>query len=683
MFKKNVWVAGLITALVIMLVGCVDAFVDEGGGVEVEVFNLETVLADVGDTVIGSDADWTKIFGGTPFLMCGGTSNGTYEIKGHKVQVSKFGPDWGVGFDLAMTSRDGAAGAGFKAGDKIFVKGSSSAPGLILNLESESGETRLGDVDLPEGDFEKEFTLTAGDISKIRAGAKQSIRIHYKAGNGTSRKGTIAFEQITINGLRSAADVEIPPDFTISNVGDYNVNAVKPDAKVGEVYIDLSTAVKFNLTPSPNDFVAYVDKDPQDETDPGALYAKFTSKLDGIFIPFTEAVKTQLQNAVKNQFTFSVVIDGSTDAAATATNANVRWCFGQDTGSSWNISNMTQSDNFAKALKSTLNEFSVVDNMKGIVIQAGGGNVADIAPYTIRINSIKVTLNAPSKTVNGLSFSMKVPAGGATAPTAVTGTGFTGTITWIPPLPPNGKWALSTVYSATIAITPNTDYAISSTIGDATINGTAAQGTYNQFTKQLLVGPFAATAATPVPLPAFTFSADEKFKTLADGTSIGNWSGWSSSILDAAGALQSSGGTTTVSKVGEVNYIKQVYTDNWNGIDLLDSYFSFEPGDVIKVVIQLQAATHNGGSNDLNVLLNGAPNGWGPIGATVDIKPADIASNLNKDITIERTLTAANIATINGDNGKCIRIRVNNVTNTGATVLYKEISVTGNGRVAP
>ena len=232
MFKKNVWIVGLIAALAIMFVGCVDPVAEETGGGVVEVFNLQSIIADIEDGPISSDADWTKIFGGTPFMMCGGPANGSYSIITEKdvkkVKVDKMGPNWGVGFDLYNIEEKGCTGgAAFRGGDEIFIKGKAEAAGLILNLNVK-GEVRLGDVDFT-GAFETTQKLTIANVGTIRGGDPQAIRIHYKNGNGSDRKGYIIIEELIIKGSRSGELDVFSDDFEYSNITQQKnwVTAVK------------------------------------------------------------------------------------------------------------------------------------------------------------------------------------------------------------------------------------------------------------------------------------------------------------------------------------------------------------------------------------------------------------------------------------------------------------------------
>jgi len=238
MFKKNVWIVGLITVLAIMFAGCVDPVAEETGGEVVEIFNLQKVIADVPDGIIATDDAWSTIFKGTPFMMCGGPANGEYSIitekEVKKIKVDKIGPDWGVGFDLYNADANGATGAGFRGGDELYFKGKAASPGLIFNVKT-NGEQRLGNVEFT-GDFESTQKVTSADVGLIRGGNPQAIRIHYKNGNGTSRKGYIILEELVLKGSRSGVQDVYADDFTISGVAQskYFVTGLKITPKKGK-----------------------------------------------------------------------------------------------------------------------------------------------------------------------------------------------------------------------------------------------------------------------------------------------------------------------------------------------------------------------------------------------------------------------------------------------------------------
>jgi len=450
--------------------------------------------------------------------------------------------------------------------------------------------------------------------------------------------------------MRSAGDTIELPDYSVNNAGDYNVGVLT--AAANEVYLDLSEAVKFNLTPDPKAFVAYVAKS---NTTTGELYAKFTVKTDGIFIPFADDVKAKLQQAVKDGYTFNVVINGSTSAAASATNANVRWCFGQDTGSNWNISNMIQSSNFANALSGKLDTFTVVGNMKGLVIQAGGGNVADIAPYTARINSIKVTINPPTKAVSSISFTLGQPVAGLPAPASVSGTGWTGAVTWSP-IPPNGKFAVSTTYYASVALSPTADYYILPNVA-VSINGVSAA--YDVVGKTVSKTGYSATDAVIRPLPTgvlwdvdtsgwLTDSAGQTSLYGRDDPVTGNAQGPAVAItISDTGANK---GITLTSAADQIDNYSCAIDIKLVGIDdRLDPAFY-----KIKVVVTgkvLRVASHATASKG-KMKIGGKDNPWSEIAKSAD----DLGVDDTFTLTVAAIPADFNILPTQG-NGGTIRIQ--------------------------
>ena len=363
--------------------------------ITIAVAKLSDVIKNANDGVL-DDTAWNALFNGTPFAKCGSP---TFEIITEggvkKLKISNMNETWGQGLDVYnTTSTSGTiAGAGYKVGDKITIKGSSIPEGISINFAS-SPRAGMDNWSSDTAAFEKTVTFTTDDLEAIRTVNPQTLRLSYNIGKGDNRKGVIVLEEIIVEGIRNAGEWPPSPldyDYSINNANSYNVAALTPSAN--EIYLDLGQAVKSNLTPDPNDFYAYVVEGVS-ASDPGALCATFTVNTQGLFIPFTDTVKTQLQNAADGH-TFSVVIEGNADKTA----SHIRWCFGLDTSSNWNISNMIQDANFANTLTGTLNSFTNyggIPDMKGMIIQArpkGNNDATAITdPYTITINSIKVTI---------------------------------------------------------------------------------------------------------------------------------------------------------------------------------------------------------------------------------------------------------------------------------------------------
>jgi hypothetical protein len=511
MFKKNLWVVGLLAVLAIMFAGCVDAFVEDDSGVEMEVANLQEVIKDVPD---GPITDWGAIFDGTPFVRCGPDIKFTIKTEGgvKKLVADGMKQTWGEGFDVInQPNYEGnkCTAAGYKAGDTFYFKGSSD-PGkeLMLNLKG-SGYGPGIDWRGKGGAFEETFTLNADNVTMINTGNPKTIRIHYS--DAGSRIGTIVFEQIIVTGKRKAGDTVAPPVYEIAGAGGYTV----PADGIDEFALDLNLAVISGLSPdNPNKNPAAKINPPSKETPSptypnGNLTVKFDINGQGIFIPFTEEQKNYVRNAYVNNYKFDVTIDGSETGSA-----SFRWCITDGTGGQWDMTTLTTSTVFstvdpddATTTTGTIMVTSALDGriadsstsywdkwekLNGLVIQSrpGGGGSEGTAistgAWTLIIKSIKFKLNSTGRTaptaITAVKFGIDAPYPGFTAPATVDGKGtsggvpdvanklrYKGNIKWSPALN-DGKFEKLTVYTATITLVARPGYTLPATLAAANIS---------------------------------------------------------------------------------------------------------------------------------------------------------------------------------------------------------------------
>jgi len=218
MFKKNVWVVGLLAVLAIMLMGCVDALPPTEGEI-VELVNLQSIIADKPDGVIEDNAAWGKIFKDTPFQKCG---NPTFTIITDggvkKLKVDGMTANWGEGLDLYNDDYEGNSGVGFRAGDEITILGTVNPVGNGLKIGNGSGKAKF-DGWTSGASFEKTYALTQNNIGEIRGASPKAVRLSYADPDGDARKGTIIFEQIIVKGLRGGGQEDVfIDDFTISGL---------------------------------------------------------------------------------------------------------------------------------------------------------------------------------------------------------------------------------------------------------------------------------------------------------------------------------------------------------------------------------------------------------------------------------------------------------------------------------
>jgi len=221
MFKKNAWIAVLLAALVMMFVSCIDAAEEEEGEM-VEIFRLSKVIADAQDGALDSDDTFNAVFANTPIMKCGPLSFSIITEKGvKKLKLDGMTNTWGEGLDLYNTAAAGTgtaknSGIGYRTGDTITIKGTASAEGVFFNGKG-GAYADLGAGWKAGTEFDKTITLTAADVGTIRTGSPQVIRIHFHDGYGDSRRGTIIFEEIVVEGNRSQSEDTFADDFEITD----------------------------------------------------------------------------------------------------------------------------------------------------------------------------------------------------------------------------------------------------------------------------------------------------------------------------------------------------------------------------------------------------------------------------------------------------------------------------------
>jgi len=168
----------------------------EGGEAEeIDVLDFAAFLQNVAVGPIADQAAVDSALGESGVVPAGnpdGTNVSFEVIQDGSVKKLKitFASDW-AGLDLPMSSFN------FAAGDVIFVKGELQIAGQIL-LNLDHGDwSPLDDWNPGVGAFEKDFTLTAANITAINAATPRNIRIR---SNNTS--AVLILEQVKITGQR-------------------------------------------------------------------------------------------------------------------------------------------------------------------------------------------------------------------------------------------------------------------------------------------------------------------------------------------------------------------------------------------------------------------------------------------------------------------------------------------------
>jgi len=702
MFKKNIWIVGLLAALAIMFAGCVDAFVEDNSGVETVVFDLQETIKDLEPQGFWTDDDWTPVFKDTPFMMCGGPANGEYSLikEGgvNKVKVEKMGPTWGVGFDIYHAAKkDACIGANFKAGDVVTIKGTASADGLIADTDGKS--KRLGDVDLGKT-FDATFTLSAADVANIKSANPQSLRIHFKDGNGTERKGTIIIEQITVTGIRKAGDEEKAIDYdTVEGKGNYVVPDIAYAAGgVTTYYVDLNKTRYSDITTQLP--AAVITGPTKAGVTPAFKNGKLTITFDkngqGVYFPLDDTLLRIVKSArVEQNYKVEAIFDGtlSTD---TVTNA-YRGDWTNGTGGNWNISNSTFSVSTSAQVSDPW-ELSInggngrtVNDLQGIVLQARPVNNIGSAiaggPYTLTIKSIAIRFTPPGTaatvtSVTSLAFVLNQPRAGATADKTISGTGFTGVVKWTPALPGNGKFDKSETYRAEVTITPNLGYSIAvGATGSVTYNpsagGVAASITsvYSAATKTVITADFPRTKMYNELSPGQIYKLSTSGVLDLTDNKFGNFG------KDIQSPLENAGGTSkygfdnstdngdTVSPTGARGVVVTGVDANWKGVTILLSAIDagIEPNlyKVSVVVTGKVLAVKDGTSGGKMRISSGA----GDYSTLIE-------DTANKDVGGTFTLTYTEIRANQTANGP---LRISNDDTNITSFIITDVTVTNNG----
>jgi hypothetical protein len=328
MFKKNVWIVGLLTVLAIMIMGCVDAL-PPPDGVMTEVVNLQNTIKDAPVGIIEGEEGWKAIFKGTPFMKCGDPSFEIIEEGGvKKLKCFDMQHNWGEGLDI-YDSGNVDVGAGFREGDKLYILGTVDPTKNGLKIANGNGQAKMGGWNSGAGvaSFDYEYTLTANNMGEIKGADPKAIRLSYDGAN-EGRMGTIIFEQITVNGLRGGGteDVYID-DFDISGYTWITgwADGLKIVPKKGKTKGNITIYYKKEGT------TTWVTKI-EDFQAVGTYDVKFTvdaakgfnaASFDG----FKMNVLAAMPNPVVDTTLSGVAMAGSGDNPVTPSDGKQNWCF--------------------------------------------------------------------------------------------------------------------------------------------------------------------------------------------------------------------------------------------------------------------------------------------------------------------------------------------------------------------
>jgi len=647
MFKKNSWIVALLLALTLtaLFTGCIEAIEEDESITYTEV--------ELGDY---------NVWGGQ-----------TYQ-RGWAVGGMKF---LGVG-DKPEVTKD----LGYKNED--FQK----ATRLVIEMEDDTHPN--GNLDLVWGAADENGNSVGydwkqtGNIKSKKDGNILTIDLTAMTEYATYRGGNFAMRKLVFNAgaekeglpfvkkawlLIPDKEDPLPPDLTIiPGSGDYKV----PDATSPDIYIDLNTAIigSVNSVTSDHYPAAKIEKD--------KLTINFNWNAQTIFIPFTKETKAKIVAAAEDAYTFDVTITGTQGG-------HLRWCFGANRTSGWNVTgwggNDTSSFNAVKNLATT----GATEDLFGIIIQGRPtGNADDVAvtPYTVIVNSIKVTPKAPTSKITTVSVTLSAPVAGLPAATEVDGTGWKGAVTWDPPPLANGRFNISTVYTANIVITPLANYYLDTYL-ITKVNTKDAK--YNPVTRTVTnVEPFEKTSPSVQPLPVADLWKLDTW--LADSNNTGKDSLYgrtdpvtgnaaSPSVVTISNSGANKGVTINSSAVdgGLVNNWDNAFDIKLDKIDdRLDPAFYKIKVVVTGTVLGLSSTAPATGGK---IKLAGADDPWAEIATSSDLKANDTftitlneipatftagTNNLGKKLRIQSTAGSDNKAYINN-----YRITSIVISNTG------------------
>jgi len=610
MFKKNTWIVGLLAALAIMFIGCVDPVEEDNSGVETEIFNLQEIIADVDPGYID---DWGSVFKNTPFQKCGSPDVQVINDGGKKkLKIDNMQNGWGEGVDLYNNNNPDKdiVGVGFKANDEVYIKGTINPVGNGLKLTNGGGKPRFGDGWISGASFDDTFVLTSANIADIKGASPNALRISYADPDGDARKGTIIIEELIVKGKRKAGEgSEPPPTKAIPGGENYKV----PASSGLDIYIDLSLAEFSELSTKPYEakITAPSGVAGAADKDTGKLTASFTFNGQGVYIPFTPEVRTLIVNAAKAGYKFDVVINGGLSAYGTNYG---RYGFSNGLGSNWDVTGL-KNITAATDLSTTLALSRSADDLNGFIYNArpggyGSDGTAIAAPYTLTINSIKVVLVAQGALtdISSIAFTIGKPGAGRLADKVIrNGSDVTGLVTWYPALPRSGRFEVLTQYRAEVAIFPVAGKSIPASITSATVSydGTATGTITTSF------DPYTRVAYT------LYFEPTKAINELLSGKlwSMADW--FKNDTKDISDPLMQAGGPTydfdTTNKKITISNI----VNSWDSIDIqlpkidagVDPKFW-----KVKIVVEGKVLTLKSGETAGTIIVGGAAGSYSWLG---------------------------------------------------------------------
>ena len=497
MFKKNLWIAGLIAVLAIMFIGCVDEYVPPAPeGEIVTVLDMQDVLKDAPIGAL-TNAKFSEVFDGTPFKPAGGIPNDVgIEIidagggkKGLKVSPLS---SWGAGIDIRdIATADGNTGVDYHIEDTIYIKGKGAAS---FQLCHGGGAYAFFDWHPAGVDFEETFTMTKKEVDDAKLAVPPNRPATIRLNNdGTGRTEVFTITDLVIKGYRKSGEAPPPPppppNFDIPGSG-YTPPAAST-LQYNEFYLDLNKAQYSKLNG---------DDHPTGTISATKLSVTFNKNPQAIYIPFNDSLKNLIKSAAAAGYKITVTINATLPTGMTAYRSSI---------TNGETSNWATSNRVSNSLTGDFTNLSDQNSdPNGFLFQQQTAP----ASFTgaVEITSIKFAFVGNAVIPGAISdteIKIAFPLAGWAPNPAITNGDVTGSVKFIPE-PIFGKFGRSTVYYAEITVTPKagiyipaaTVFTVKDSSGFAAVP-TVTVNNYDPIKGVVLTAAFPATDATDVPNP--------------------------------------------------------------------------------------------------------------------------------------------------------------------------------------
>jgi len=456
MFKKNSWIVALLLALTLtaFFTGCIDALVVEEASYD------EVELGDF------------NIWGGQPYQR--GWAVGGMKFLGvaDKAEVAKDlgykNEDFAKATKLVIEMEDSS----HPSGNLDIIWGAADADGNSVGFDWK----QTGSIKSSKDGNILTIDLTAmGQYKEYKTGDFAMRKLVLQAGGEKAGLPFVKKAKLLIP-LKEEEFNEWGPD----KKGDYLVPA---NTDPNEFYLDLNNA-QIHATNNKT-LTASIDKATN------KLIVNVIGNVNAVFIPFTPEQR-------------ALVCAAGDPIKVTVTGTNggkVRWCLGINDANNWNATGWG-GNNTAGAtagdydFDGTEQSLTVGNDRwtgrQGVVFNSNTDAVA--VPYTWQIESIKVSYTPPTPFNGPINVTtLTAPVTEAQAVTSISGTEWTGAVTWSPALRDGKYFEPYKSYAATIVFSPKAGY----TFGTVNVTGVGI-ASWDPIKRTVVTTPFSSTYAKQV-----------------------------------------------------------------------------------------------------------------------------------------------------------------------------------------